>query len=89
MAKFIIMKNNVCPNISTCRMVTTNIVIEDDKTKNEYIENWCRQSEETWQECKRFHTKKELSFCPDFVLPDTELTVEEISEKFDAQSLGN
>lgn len=83
------MKNQECPNIATCRMVTTNIVIEDDQVKNEYIETWCKQGVEIWQDCKRFHTKKELSFCPDFVLPDTELTVEEISEKFDAQSLGN
>ena len=89
MAKFNAMKENTCPNINTCRMVTTNIVIEDEQIKNKYIEHWCRQNEEIWQKCRRFDTKKELSFCPDFVLPDTELTVEEISEKFNAQSLGN
>lgn len=89
MAKFNAMKESTCPNINTCRMVTTDNVIQDVETKERYIAEWCRQEEDTWQDCKRFNTRRELSFCPDFVLPDTELTVEEISEKFDAQSLGN
>ncbi|HSG67811.1 MAG TPA: hypothetical protein VK994_03830 [Bacteroidales bacterium] len=81
------MDKDFCPNIGTCRLVTTDVVVPDDKNKKMFMDSWCRQPAETWNICKRYITKRELSFCPDFVLPDTELSVEEIIERFDAQSL--
>ena len=47
------------------------------------MDTWCRQSEDIWGTCKRYKTKKVLSFCPDFVVPGTELSIDEIIDKFD------
>jgi hypothetical protein len=72
-----------CPNINTCRLVITDLVVPDAKTKQQYMNKWCKQPEDSWGKCKRYITKKQLSFCPDFVLPDTALSINEIVDKFD------
>jgi hypothetical protein len=40
-----------------------------------------------WISCKRLTTKQELNFCPDFVLPDTDLTSDKIIDKFDNENM--
>ena len=77
------MSTQQCPNIGTCRLVTTEDVVPDIEKKEKIMIDWCRQGEDRWSECKRYHTKKELGFCPDFVVPDTKLSVDEIIDKFD------
>lgn len=67
-------------------MVSTNIVIPEDKKREEYMELWCRKGEEVWGNCTRFATKKTLGFCPDFVVPDTPLSLEEIIDKFEEEN---
>jgi hypothetical protein len=79
------MENDLCPNISTCRLVTTDIVVPQKDVKQQYLKEWCNKDKDIWGDCKRYNTKKVLSFCPDFVLPDTLLSVDEIIDKFDAE----
>jgi hypothetical protein len=64
-------------------MVSTTEVISDEQEKNDYIETWCKNTEGKWEGCKRFSTKATLGFCPDFVLPDTELSIDEIMDRFE------
>jgi hypothetical protein len=77
------MDHNFCDNIKTCRLVATEVVVPDKKIKEQYLDSWCRQDKAVWLNCKRYETKKSLGFCPDFVVPDTQLSVEEIIDKFD------
>lgn len=65
-------------------MVFTEVVVPDKTVKENYIVTWCKDAEGIWGNCTRYLTKKSLGFCPDFVVPDTPLTVDEIIEKFDA-----
>lgn len=80
------MEDHFCSNINTCRMVATDVVVPDKTEKENYMQLWCRQGEEKWGSCKRFLTKKALSFCPDFVVPDTALSIDEIIDKFDEKT---
>lgn len=80
------MAENICPNIGTCRMVVTDEVVPDKKEREHYIDSFCRQGEEIWGNCKRFHARKKLSFCPDFVVPDTALSIDEIIVRFEEES---
>jgi hypothetical protein len=64
-------------------MVSTDQVIPDKDEKEDYINSWCRNDPERWKGCKRFETKKTLGFCPDFVKPDTKLSIDEIIDKFE------
>jgi len=77
------MSEEICPNINSCRMVSTAVVVPEEEEKNAYIKTWCKNTEGKWEECKRFSTKASLGFCPDFVLPDTDLSIDEIIDRFE------
>ena len=71
-----------CPNINGCRLVKTESVVPEPEKKAAYIAAYCHL-EETWRKCKRYQTKRSLWICPDFVLPDSEYTEEEIVELYE------
>lgn len=77
------MTEKFCPNIHSCRMVVTKLVIPDDKAREASMDSWCRKDESVWSTCTRYSTKKHLGFCPDFVTPDTRLSIDEIIDKFE------
>jgi hypothetical protein len=79
------MPENICPNINTCRLVTTSEVVPEVKEKEAYLDTWCKDTEGKWLNCKRYITKATLGFCPDFVVPGTTLSIDEIIDKFDEQ----
>ncbi len=73
----------ICPNITTC-----NLVVRDDLgiceiDKKEYMTNYCNGDEKSWSVCTRYLTKKAINFCPDFVLPTSKMTPDEVIDKFD------
>jgi hypothetical protein len=72
-----------CPNYDSCKLVHLEGFIREQKKKKNYIENYCLKTDNSWKNCKRYIAKDSLSFCPDFVLPDTGLSMEEIVAKFD------
>ena len=74
-----------CPNFQTCRMVTTNDVVASESLKNQYINRYCHSYHNDWEACKRYVTKNALQQCPDFVLPDTELSIDQILDKWDKE----
>ena len=79
------MTEDHCPNINTCRMVRTDVVVPDPDIREQYINRWCKGREEDWGQCKRYMVRKELGFCPDFVVPDTSMDIDEIIDKFEEQ----
>jgi len=76
------MSDSDCPNFNTCKLVNSNEIILAKDVLDHYISEYC-MNKNNWRYCKRYITKNTLNFCPDFVLPDTRLTPDEIIEKFD------
>ncbi len=76
------MEEPSCPNYQNCQLVTGTIEVPKNQ-QDSYINLFCTDKLGKWQTCKRFAVKKAIDFCPDFVLPDTELSIEEIIVKFD------
>jgi hypothetical protein len=74
--------SKICPNYQGCRLVQTDVVVPDTEEKAKYISDYCQQ-EETWQKCLRYITRKSLWMCPDFVMPDSEMTEDEIVERYE------
>ncbi len=72
----------ICPNYGGCRLVQTEVVEPDDAKREKYIEAYCSR-EEAWKTCVRYITRKSLWICPDFVLPDSNLTEDEIIERYE------
>ncbi len=73
----------VCPNISTCNLVVRDDLGINAKKKKEYMSKYCHRNEESWSVCTRYLTKKAINFCPDFVLPNSKMTPDEVIDKFD------
>jgi hypothetical protein len=72
----------ICPNFGGCRLVQTDVVEPDSGKKEQYINSYCAD-EETWKKCKRYITRKALWICPDFVLPDSDLTEDEVVDRYE------
>lgn len=72
-----------CPNHPTCQLINQEGFLDDEGKKNQYIERYCTDPHGMWASCKRFQTHKSLNFCPDFVFPDSALTIDEIIDRFD------
>jgi len=83
------MESSLCPSYNSCQLVFDKNIVKPDESRSAYISEYCKSENENWLNCKRLITKRELSFCPDFVLPDTPLKPDEIIDKFDNNSLNS
>jgi hypothetical protein len=72
-----------CPNYDSCQLIHVEDFLESLSRRQEYIQRYCIDEGQNWQNCRRFLTYRALHFCPDFVLPDTSQTTEEIIDDFD------
>jgi hypothetical protein len=75
-----------CPNYPSCQLIHKPGFVKSKTLLDAYIRTYCLDSLENWSACKRFMTNNMLHFCPDFVFPDTALSVDEIIDKFDQDS---
>jgi hypothetical protein len=75
-----------CPNYNNCQLIMTEGIVESQIMRQEFMDEFCSGKQENWKNCKRFLTHQSLHFCPDFVVPDTALTLDEIMDRFDSGS---
>lgn len=80
------MPEEICTSYSNCKLVNSNSLVLSSQERQCYIDAYCHAGEKAWQSCKRYVCREVLHFCPDFVLPDTELSMDEIVDKFDNQN---
>ena len=80
------MKNSNCPNIETCQLVIREGFIPDEGQREKYIKSYCMDKQMKWNSCRRFIVNNEIKFCPDFVLPDSTFTVDEVIDIFDQEN---
>jgi len=83
------MENTFCPNCKMCRLVTSEEFPIDKDSKEEFLKIYCESVSENWLQCMRYVTKHNLGFCPEFVLPDTIMTLDEVMDKFDEVESNN
>lgn len=81
------MDNQFCPNYNSCKLVNETGFTGDESQRKKYISDYCQADKTKWESCKRLIAKNTLNFCPDFVLPDTHLSLNEIIDKFDEDNL--
>jgi hypothetical protein len=75
-----------CPNIAGCKLVNDPGLLIEGNNREIYIESYCRGSKPGYTECRRYRIKKEIFFCPDFIMPDSELTLDEILDRIEKES---
>ena len=72
----------ICPNFGGCRYVNTKVVEPDDTRREATIEAYCLL-EENFKTCRRYTIRKALWICPDFVLPDSDISEDEVAERYE------
>jgi hypothetical protein len=75
--------NPLCENFEICRLVCAKDFKIEPSDKANYIKTYCTAGQDNWSKCNRYVTKSQLDFCPDFVLPDTNYTNQQVLDKFD------
>jgi hypothetical protein len=79
------MTESYCTNYQSCRLIQGSDFPISVSEKEKYLRIFCQDEKSAWKQCKRYITKCSLGFCPDFVLPDIQLTISEIIDKFDEE----
>ncbi len=80
------MTTDRCPNYKECALVNKQIDLSEGVYRV-YINSYCCCDKESWSGCMRFRAKEKLNFCPDFVLPDSVMTIDEIIDRFDIENI--
>jgi hypothetical protein len=80
------MSEPYCPNIAGCRLVNDPTLHIEDNNRDFYIESYCRGNNPGYSECSRYKVKNQIFFCPDFIMPDSEMTLDEILERIEQES---
>lgn len=75
-----------CPNFKECKLANTVGFVGSEQHRLKYIDSWCKGGLQKWSNCTRFVVHKALNFCPDFVMPDTNITPDEVIDKFDMET---
>lgn len=78
-----------CPNSASCQLIIRAGFTGDELLRSAYIRSYCEAPDQYWANCNRFVIKNALNFCPDFVLPDSSLTPDEVIARFDKELEGN
>ncbi len=78
-------KAKKCPNMAQCFLIKSSNTSISQIEKENYIRNFYFSLHNHFLHCKRYQTSVELHFCPDFVLPDTALSIDKIIEKYDEE----
>jgi hypothetical protein len=74
-----------CPNKPNCQVFSIEGFVEPPEMKEFYAAVFCTAGEEAWKQCMRYKTRMELNLCPDFVMPDSLLTTEEIMDRLESE----
>jgi hypothetical protein len=77
------MKEYYCHNYPSCRLINFDNFPISVESLQQIKSDYCEDVNENWLNCRRYIVKKELGFCPDFVFPDTEITLSEIIDRFE------
>lgn len=80
------MSDLFCPNLHNCKFINSGKPESCNHEKDFYLTGFCRSEHSNWENCKRLQTKSILDFCPDFVLPDSQMSIDQIMEIFDDQN---
>lgn len=66
-----------CSEICKCNLFRGKLNLPEDSIIR-YKYYFCLDDEPRWTKCRRYKVMQELGFCPDFVMPNSLLTSEQI-----------
>lgn len=79
------MENN-CPKTEKCPLFNDNLLRRAESAST-YKKLYCTAGESKWKKCKRYMVSEATGKCPDFVMPNSTYTVEEIKERMKKEKM--
>lgn len=79
------MEQEKCPNAEGCILIH-NVDFVTENQRNDYMKHFCFSENKHFTHCKRYQTSVVYHFCPDFVLPDSDLTLDEIIDRYEEET---
>ncbi|MDX9928794.1 MAG: hypothetical protein RBS37_02970 [Bacteroidales bacterium] len=79
------MSESCCPNIGGCKLVNDREFPIDERTRKHYIGSWCHGYTPGYEACRRYIVRNTLFYCPDFILPDTTMSLDEIIDRIETE----
>ena len=70
-------KNKVCEKSKKCP-IYSGILNSNDLLIGTYKDLYCESTQENIEKCKRYQVSRILGYCPDNILPNSHMSVEEI-----------
>ena len=77
---------NICPNHEKCP-IFNSILAGKEITAKSYRRMYCEAGEAKYHECKRYLVKAKYGKCPGDLLPNSNLTLEEIATRYQLAAL--
>ena len=74
------MESNLCPRTPGCALFNDNLLKRVESAET-YKNLYCKGDEAKYSKCKRFLVAEIANKCPDSVMPNSSLSVEEIIEQ--------
>jgi len=71
---------DTCRLCNRCDLFNGDINLPED-TRIMYKYHYCLAKENRWEQCKRFIFENINGYCPDFVMPNSLLTLDQIWQK--------
>lgn len=77
---------NTCPKTPTCRLFNGDI-LQKNTSEEIYKALFCTAGIEKFSTCMRMRISQKYGKCPDFVLPNSSFTEEQILEKLNSEEV--
>jgi len=78
--------NNQCKKVEKCPLFN-NKLLKRQQSAETYKALYCNAGEEKYTLCKRYIVSESLGKCPDFVLPNSSYSIEEIKDKIRSEGI--
>jgi len=74
------MQTELCPKVEKCPLFNGTL-LKRAGSEESYKNLFCKSGTEKWLICKRYQTSEKVGKCPDWVLPNSSLSLDEIVKK--------
>ena len=77
---------NICPKYRNCRLFNGHLLKRkqsEEAYKNLYCQNY---TEKNWEQCKRYQVSERIGETPDWVMPNSGYSIDEIVQKLKTEN---
>lgn len=80
------MANELCPKYEKCPLFNSKL-LERQQSTDTYKALYCKAGKAKYETCMRFKVSMKFGTVPDFVLPNSKMTMEQIGERMKTKGL--